>query len=65
MSGWADLVRAPGPRAGREPWRPCPLRLLSWTINDVDEARQLLAAGVDAIVTDHPEVLTKVLAERR
>lgn len=33
-----------------------------WTIDEEDEMRQLLAIGVDAIMTDRPSVLTTVLA---
>ena len=33
-----------------------------WTIDDKLEMRQLLAMGVDAIMTDRPSVLAAVLA---
>lgn len=32
-----------------------------WTVNDVDEARRLSALGVDAIITDVPDVLLQAL----
>lgn len=35
-----------------------------WTIDDPDEMRRLLDLGVDAIMTDEPEVLRDVYAER-
>ncbi len=35
-----------------------------WTIDDEHEMRQLLAMGVDAVMTDRPSVLAAVLAER-
>ena len=34
-----------------------------WTINDPDEMTELASAGVDAIMTDLPDVLLEVLAE--
>lgn len=36
-----------------------------WTIDDPDEMRRLYALGVDAVMTDHPEVLMGVLREVR
>ena len=33
-----------------------------WTVNDVPTMRRLMAAGVDAIMTNHPERLREVLA---
>ena len=35
-----------------------------WTIDDPDEMRRLYDLGVDAIMTDRPEVLMRVLRER-
>jgi glycerophosphoryl diester phosphodiesterase len=35
-----------------------------WTIDDPTEMYQLLAAGVDGIVTDLPDVLLKVLTKQ-
>jgi glycerophosphoryl diester phosphodiesterase len=32
-------------------------RVMTWTVNDVDEARRLLAQGVDGIMTDDPAAL--------
>jgi len=32
-----------------------------WTVNDVDEAKRLAALGVDAIITDVPDVLIRAL----
>jgi glycerophosphoryl diester phosphodiesterase len=32
-----------------------------WTINDVDEMADLLALGVDGIVTDHPARLAELV----
>ena len=40
------------------------VRVDVWTIDDPEEARRLLDLGVDVIMTNRPEVLTKVLKER-
>lgn len=34
-----------------------------WTVNDADEMRRLIDLGVDAIITDYPDLLHKVCAE--
>lgn len=36
-----------------------------WTVDEEAEMRDLLAAGVDGIMTDRPDLLARVLAERR
>ena len=41
------------------------VRVDVWTIDDPKEARRLLDLGVDVIMTNRPEVLTKVLEERQ
>ena len=35
-----------------------------WTVNDEDEMRRLAAAGVDAVITDVPDVARRVLDSR-
>jgi glycerophosphoryl diester phosphodiesterase len=35
-----------------------------WTVNELDEMRELLALGVDGLVTDHPARMTRLLASR-
>jgi glycerophosphoryl diester phosphodiesterase len=39
------------------------VRVDVWTINDAAEMRLLLDLGADVIMTDEPEVLSRVLAE--
>ena len=36
-----------------------------WTINDADDMRFLIERGVDAIMTDDPQLLKLVLEEYR
>ena len=40
------------------------VRVDAWTINDAAEMRRLLDLGVDVVMTDRPEMLARVLAER-
>ncbi len=40
------------------------VRVDVWTIDDPEEAHRLLDLGVDVIMTNRPEILTKVLEER-
>ena len=35
-----------------------------WTINEAEQMRELIDAGVDGVMTDRPSVLTEVLRER-
>ncbi|NEE00778.1 glycerophosphodiester phosphodiesterase family protein [Phytoactinopolyspora halotolerans] len=37
------------------------LRLVVWTVDDPDVMRRLIAAGVDGIITDRPDVLREVM----
>ena len=39
-------------------------RVQVWTVNDEDDMKRLLAAGVDGIVTDRPDRLFRVLGRR-
>ena len=36
-----------------------------WTVNESDDMRRLLDAGVDGIVTDRADVALQVVAERK
>jgi len=38
-------------------------RVNTWTVNEPDEMRRLLALGVDGIITDRPDLLAGILAE--
>jgi glycerophosphoryl diester phosphodiesterase len=40
------------------------LQVVTWTINEPDRMRQLIATGVDGIMTDYPDRLVKVLKEK-
>ncbi|HYJ68553.1 MAG TPA: glycerophosphodiester phosphodiesterase [Nocardioidaceae bacterium] len=40
------------------------LRVDVWTIDEPDEMREMLDAGVDGVMTDRPDLLAKVLASR-
>jgi glycerophosphoryl diester phosphodiesterase len=35
-----------------------------WTVNDPDELRRLADAGVDAVITDVPDVAREALSDR-
>ena len=38
-------------------------RVNTWTVDEVDEMRRLIALGVDGIITDCPDLLAEVLSE--
>ena len=39
------------------------LQVVAWTINDPEQMRRLIAAGVNGIITDFPDRLLSVLSE--
>ena len=39
------------------------LQVVAWTINEPEQMRRLIAAGVDGIMTDYPDRLVSVLRE--
>jgi glycerophosphoryl diester phosphodiesterase len=39
------------------------LKVIPWTVNDVDAMREQIGYGVDGIITDYPTLLRNVLAE--
>jgi glycerophosphoryl diester phosphodiesterase len=41
------------------------LRLHAWTVNDEERLRQLIAMGVDGIITDRPDLLLRLLGRTR
>jgi glycerophosphoryl diester phosphodiesterase len=47
----------------RDAWR-VGVRVLYWTINDVDDMRRLVELGADGIITDRPDLLAGLLRER-
>jgi glycerophosphoryl diester phosphodiesterase len=40
------------------------LQVVAWTINEADQMRRLIAAGVDGIITDYPDRLLGVLSDQ-
>lgn len=36
------------------------MRIIPWTINDVQTMQRLIAAGVDGIITDYPNLITQI-----
>jgi glycerophosphoryl diester phosphodiesterase len=40
------------------------LQVVTWTINEPDQMRRLIAAGVDGIMSDYPDRLVSVLHEK-
>jgi glycerophosphoryl diester phosphodiesterase len=40
------------------------LGVWTWAVNEVDDMNELLAAGVDGIITDFPDRLKSALNER-
>jgi glycerophosphoryl diester phosphodiesterase len=41
------------------------LKVLPWTVNDRDDMRRLIDLGVDGIITDYPDRLRSVMAEKK
>jgi glycerophosphoryl diester phosphodiesterase len=41
------------------------LQAVAWTINEPEQMRRLIAAGIDGIITDYPDCLFKVLRDER
>ncbi|MDP9477146.1 MAG: hypothetical protein M3R38_15945, partial [Actinomycetota bacterium] len=40
------------------------LETTAWTVNDPEEMRRILELGLDGIVTDRPDLLTKIKKPR-
>jgi len=41
------------------------LKVLPWTVNDRSEMTRLIDLGVDGIITDYPDRLRSVMAEKK
>jgi glycerophosphoryl diester phosphodiesterase len=41
------------------------LKVLPWTVNERDQMRSLIGMGVDGIITDYPDRLREVMAEKK
>ncbi|MEM8523520.1 MAG: glycerophosphodiester phosphodiesterase family protein [Bacteroidota bacterium] len=39
------------------------MRVIPWTVNEVDRMKELIAMGVDGIITDYPDRIGKVIVE--
>ena len=39
------------------------IQVIPWTVNDADTMRELLAWGVDGLITDYPDLGVEVLSE--
>ncbi len=64
LSAWADLVNPPHQRADRtyvEAVQQSGMRCLVWTVDGSWSMRRSLRAGVDGIITNHPERLHRLL----
>jgi glycerophosphoryl diester phosphodiesterase len=62
----ADIVSPDYPvvdRAFVERAHAAGLKVIPWTVNDVDAMREQIAAGVDGLITDYPARAREVLAE--
>ena len=40
------------------------LKMVAWTVNDPERMKAMIAAGVDGIITDYPNVLADLIANR-
>ena len=40
------------------------IKVLPWTVNDPIEMARLIGMGVDGIITDYPDRLRRVMAQR-
>jgi glycerophosphoryl diester phosphodiesterase len=60
---WSMFWRNLTPELAAEA-RALGLKLIPWTVNDPAQMAQLLDLGVDGIITDYPDRLRKVMADR-
>ncbi len=61
---WSMFWRNLTPAAAAEA-KALGLKLLPWTVNETDAMARLIDLGVDGLITDYPDRLRAVLAERR
>ncbi len=60
---WSPLFRNLTPQALAQA-RPLGLKVLPWTVNQPADMERLIALGVDGIITDYPNRLRAVMAEK-
>lgn len=53
-------LAAPGVLDG---FREAGVRVRAWTVNEPDDLRRLIAAGVDAVITDEPAIARQIVAD--
>jgi len=60
---WSPLARNATPARIAE-GHALGLKVLPWTVNDPAEMARLIDAGVDGIISDYPDRLRRVMAEK-
>jgi glycerophosphoryl diester phosphodiesterase len=60
---WAGRTRVVSPRFVHDAHR-FGLAVQVWTVDDVDDARRLLGLGVDALITDRPDLMVPLVTAR-
>lgn len=63
-SVWSPHYREITP-AGAQEARSLGLKIVVWTVNGAADMRRMIALGVDGIISDYPDLLVQVAAERR
>jgi glycerophosphoryl diester phosphodiesterase len=61
---WSPAFRDLRPERMREA-RELGLKVLPWTVNERPDMEHLISLGVDGLITDYPDRLRAVLAERK
>ena len=60
---WSPLFRDLTPDAMAEA-KSLGLKTIPWTVNERDHMARLIALGVDGIITDYPNRLRELMAEK-
>ncbi len=60
---WSPLYRNAKPDDVKDA-KALGLKVAPWTVNDRAEMERLIALGVDGIITDYPDRLRAVMAEK-